>query len=143
MRYLVFFCLFLATLAAEAPPVETADSVRRRNQTRLFEELNLEEDRGADFTGELAQLGLSLGIILLVLLIVSWLVKRLLNKRVEQTNLSSEIQVLEKRYLNPKAAIYLVKIGNRNIVVGESPAGLVNLGEARADLSQFEKIMQK
>ena len=143
MRFLVFFCLFLASLTAETRPLEqTGDHpVSAPHASRLFEELEKEEDRGTDFTGELAQLALSLGTILVVLLTLSWFVKRLLHKRIEQTNLTSDIQVLEKRYLNPKAAIYLVKIGNKNLVIGESPQGLVNLGEVRGEISPFEKVM--
>ncbi len=132
MRFLLLFCLFCTSLCADVPPpAETGEEMPTRNQTRLIDEMDKGDHRSADFTGELAQLALSFGAILAILLVLSWLVKRTLNKRLEQSNLTSDIQILEKRYLNPKAAIYLIKIGNKNIIVGESPQGLVNLGERR------------
>ncbi len=142
MRYLLLFCLLLMPLAAQTPEAETSDP-GIRNNALWMEELDKEGDHSADFGNELIQLALSLGIILVVLLILSWFVKRFLNTRVEQVNLSSNIKVLEKRYLNPKAMIYLVAIGNKQIIVGESPQGLVNLGEIRGNTSEFERVMSE
>lgn len=140
MRYVVFFCLLFMPLMAQPPEAETSNP-RTRNHAKLLEELDKEGDHTADFSGELVQLALSLGTILVVLLILSWIVKRFMNTRVEQVNQSSNIKILEKRYLNPKALIYLVSIGNKNIIIGESPQGLVNLGEIRGDITEFEKVM--
>ncbi len=144
LRCLVLICLWLvAWMPLGAAPESETVNPRTQNHSRLLEEIDKEDAHAADFSGELAQLGLSLGIILAVLLLLSWVVKRFLNTRVEQVNSSSNIKVLEKRYLNPKAVIYLVGIGNKNIIVGESPQGLVNLGEIRGDITEFEKVMNK
>jgi len=141
MRYLLLLLLLFSPLAAaEAPEAGiTNPSVRER---RLIEEVD-DETNPADFGSELAHLALSLGAILVILLILSWIVRRLLNTRIEQANVTSSIKVLEKRYLNPKAVIYVVAIGNKNIIVGESPQGLVNLGEIRGEMTEFEKAMNR
>jgi hypothetical protein len=43
------------------------------------------------------------------------------------------IVVLASRPLGPKAALHLVAVGERRILVGESPAGIVGLTELTAD----------
>src|ERR1700722_16543977 len=76
-----------------------------------------------DFINMLATLGLLISIIL----IATWILKRLLNTRLQQMNSSSNIKIVERRALSPKTAIYIIEVNNRNLVVAESVNGITQL----------------
>jgi flagellar biosynthetic protein FliO len=67
---------------------------------------------------------MSLGFILALIFVVAWILKRLVNQRLQQQNTTSNINVIERRALSPKAAVYLLEINDMMLVVGESPTGL-------------------
>jgi len=93
---------------------------------------------GADPAGESSQYNfgreflnmiLNLGLIIAIVIAATWAVKRMSKTRLSKANHASIIKILEKRALTPKSAIYLVEIGGKTIVVGESTAGLHALAE--------------
>jgi flagellar biosynthetic protein FliO len=114
-----------------------------------FEETGTEpvkpkEDRFIfDFINMLA----SLGLIIAILLIATWILKRLLNTHLQQVNSSSNIKVLEKRALSPKTAIYIIEVNNRNLVLAESVNGITRLSEdyqeAGSSQQTFEQIVNQ
>jgi flagellar biosynthetic protein FliO len=61
-----------------------------------------------------------LALTLLFLFAFAWVAKRFLNSRMLDTNRGGRIQVLEKRMLSPKACLYLVKVDEKQLVIGES-----------------------
>jgi hypothetical protein len=63
-----------------------------------------------------------------------YLALRLLGRLVAPAGVrGGPIVVLASRPLGPKAALHLVAVGERRILVGESPAGIVGLTELTAD----------
>lgn len=96
-----------------------------------------------DFTGELFKMLSVLGLILLIMLGVSYLIRYTLNVRVQQANVGSSIKILERRYLGPKSAIYLLEIGGKVYAVGESGNGLTLLGSVDQDLSDFKAVLDE
>lgn len=85
---------------------------------------NLTDSR---FFSEFVRMMLSLGFILALLLLGTWFFKRVLNQRLQQVNLTSTIKILEKRALNPKAAVYLLEVENRKVLIAEAPGGISSL----------------
>lgn len=100
------------------------------------------EERGDHFFSELVDMASTLGIILLGLLIVTWFLKRSLAAKQDQLNVTSAIKILERRSLAPKVAVYILEIWGTRLIVGETPAGLVRLGEIPAEPSKFATLMQ-
>lgn len=108
----IFFFLSVVTAAfasssSETPPVEEAP------------------DR---FFMELVNMAVSLTLIVAVLLIISWFVKRLLKTRMQQMNTQSGIKILERRPLTAKTAVYILDVHGKGIVLAESANGVVALG---------------
>lgn len=98
------------------------------------------------FYNEFFHMLLVLGLILAVLLGVTWFLKRMLNMRFEQGNATSSIKIIERRVLTPKTAIYVIEIFEKRFAIAESHNGITSLGELKEEPlhpSEFEKIMQK
>lgn len=68
-----------------------------------------------------------LGLILGFVLIVAWILKGYLNKRIKQVNSQNKIKVLERRNLSQKSMLYLVEVEGQKIVLGDSQSGGVQL----------------
>ncbi len=62
----------------------------------------------------------TLALLIAFMVFASWVLKRMLNQRVQQLNTSSHIKVVEKRALSNKASIYLIEIDGKTFLVGES-----------------------
>lgn len=75
-----------------------------------------------------------LGAKLVLVGLLLYLALRLMRRFVAPTGVrSGPIVVLASRPLGPKTALHLVALGDRRLLVGESPAGLVGLTELAAD----------
>lgn len=91
--------------------------------------LNEEGPSDSRFMEQFIHMLLSLGFILVLIFVVAWVLKRLVNQRLQQQNSSSYVNVIERRTLSPKAAVYLIEVNNVTLVVGESPTGLHPLAQ--------------
>ena len=78
-----------------------------------------------EFLNMLASLGLIIGLILIAV----WFLKRLATTRLQQVNQTSVIKVLDKRMLSPKTMIYLLEIEGTGYVVSESVNGVTRISE--------------
>lgn len=70
----------------------------------------------------------TLALLIAFMLFASWVLKRMLNQRVQQLNTSSHIKVLDKRALSNKASVYLIEINDKVFLVGESMNNLSLIG---------------
>lgn len=98
------------------------------------------------FMAEFFTMILMLGLTLVAMLVVAWFLKRFLYTRIQQTNSTSGIRIEERRSLGPRSMIYLVEIEGARIIVGETPAGLVRLGDLPATPAprpSFSKMMDE
>jgi flagellar biogenesis protein FliO len=71
----------------------------------------------------------TLGIVVAVILFITWVLKQLLSTRIQQMNSSSAIKILERRSLTPKTAIYLLDVYGKGIAIAESQNGVTRLSE--------------
>lgn len=89
----------------------------------------------------------SLATILVVILIISWIFKRLLNTRMQQLNTSSLIKIIERRSLTPKTILYVLEINGRDIAIAESINGVTLLSHFMEPLAtnppNFEEILKE
>lgn len=83
----------------------------------------------AEFAKELGNVLFTLGLMLLFILIFAWVIKKFLKSRVHVGNTTNAIKILDRRVLGPKAAVYLLKVKNRCVLVAESSSGLSRLTE--------------
>jgi flagellar biosynthetic protein FliO len=83
-----------------------------------------EEGKSYNYWQEFVNMLITLGVILGLIFVTVWLLKRFMASRGRQLNRSSSIQILERRQLNQKSALYLVKIHQKKVVISESPAGI-------------------
>jgi flagellar biogenesis protein FliO len=96
MRYLATFCTIFSfsSLSANEPSSEFSNQI-------------------------VGMLGSLLSLII-CLILVTFFVKKILKKRIHLNNHSSQIKILEKRALNPKASLYLVEVEGQNFLIAES-----------------------
>lgn len=109
-----------------SPPTSTRPEPKRTPYTLTDESPDAPDTlngRGT-FGQELTHMLMMLGLLVIFLLGASWLLKRLFNQRLQTMNESSRIKIMERRSLSPKAAIYLIEVEGRRVVLAESPAGL-------------------
>ncbi|MBA3815660.1 MAG: flagellar biosynthetic protein FliO [Parachlamydiaceae bacterium] len=111
-------------------PLFKVESTEDHGYTFPLEDLVENPDKHNDrfyteFLNMLATLGLVIGIIL----IAAWFLRRLLNTRLEQINTTSSIKIIDKRALSPKSAVYLLEIYDKIIAIAETQTGITQLGE--------------
>jgi flagellar protein FliO/FliZ len=83
--------------------------------------------------GSLAQLTLSLLAIVALILIISWLLKRL--KVSGPRGSSGEIAILDQLSVGPRERIALIRIGDAQVLVGIGASGLVALTPLAAPIA--------
>jgi flagellar biogenesis protein FliO len=89
--------------------------------------------REDNFMKEFIKMLMTLAAIITVLLVASWLLKRMNNTRIQQINESSEIKILERRSVTAKTSIFLLDIKGRQFAVVESHNALLLLPELPSD----------
>ncbi|MEN9654368.1 MAG: hypothetical protein RL235_480 [Chlamydiota bacterium] len=62
----------------------------------------------------------SLVLLIALMLMTVWALRRLIQHRLQRGNDMQAIQVLEKRMLSPKTTLYLVEIDKKKVLVAES-----------------------
>jgi len=66
------------------------------------------------------------GLVALIIATV-WMIRRLMNIRLSQTNNLSSIKILEKRNLSPKSVLYIVEVDEKRVLLAESQIELRKL----------------
>lgn len=82
---------------------------------------------GSSFSDQLFHMILSLGFVIILLVIGTWVLKRFFGQRLQQLNSSCGIKIIERRTLSPKSVLYIVEIEGKKILIGETPAGINSL----------------
>lgn len=158
----IFLVVFSTTAAQEhepAPPepheqqmeepVPPPPKARSRNPLDELQELEAKEPPSR-FLSDMLNMLTTLGLMVVVLVGISWFLKKMLNTRIQQANSNSLIKIHERRALSPKTAIYLLDICGKGIVVAESQNGVVHLAdvsiseeEEQPQESDFQKILEQ
>lgn len=110
--------------------------------TDLFEPPSNQEDH---FFYQFFNMLFSLGSILVIVLIISWILKRALNTRMQQLNTNSLIKIIERRALTPKTTLYVLQIKGKDIAIAESLNGVTLLSHSTEspNPSDFEKMLHE
>lgn len=78
-----------------------------------------------------------LGMIVILLVVSAWFLKRLMSSRMDHMNKLNTIKILERRVLSQKAVLYLLEVPEKKLIVGESPSGLQCLTELPLETDSF------
>ena len=93
-----------------------------------------------DYGAAFVKMLLTLAALVLLLCISCWAIRKLLNNRMHKANISASIQVLEKRMLSPKTALYLVEINQKKVLLAESQLEIKKLVDVQStSLSTLEE----
>lgn len=87
------------------------------------------EEGTSRFFYEFIKMLLILSAMVSVLFLISWYLKRLTQQKFERTNEGSLIKVIESRSLSARSILYLLDVEGKSFIIGETPQGLVKLGE--------------
>lgn len=134
-----------------APPLATPPSNDDHGFVFPLEDVMPTPKKGNDrFYIEFFNMLATLGLVIAIILIAAWLLRRILNTRMEQINTSSIIKIIEKRAISPKSAIYLLEIQDKTFAIAESQNGITHLGEINipsepesTEKTSFRKILDK
>lgn len=108
-----------------------------------LEDLIEQPNKGNDkFFSEFLNMLATLGLVIALILIAAWFIKRLLNTRMEQINTSSLIKIIDKRSISPKTGLYLLEIYDKKVLIAETQAGVAKLAEFGTESSDSESPPQ-
>ncbi len=142
IRLLLFSALCFSSLysADEESPI-----TRERTQ-KAIEQYQAGEDMGSDtnFYDELWNILFALAVIVALMVVATWFLRRFMQGRMEQMNISSTIKILEQRNLSTKSVLYIVEVYDKHILIGESSAGVAGIAEFPVEEEKtFQQLMEK
>jgi flagellar protein FliO/FliZ len=144
----LLICLFSTFTYAEDAPKPDLPNVEHppaiNQETHPLDEFEVMKNEPDNFMSQLLSMAATIGVLVGLIMIMTWVLKRLLNSRIEQINSKSSIKVLETRNVSPKTAIHVVEVFGKHYVIAESVNGVTALGELTQlpPKSEFEKLMQ-
>lgn len=104
------------------------------------------------FLSEFLNMAATLGLLISLILIIAWFLKRMVTTRQMQGNDTSIIKIIERRSLSPKSALYLLEIEGMSLIVAESQNGVTSLAQYNSPEedednkkipSTFKKLLDK
>ncbi len=121
---IALLCCWLSVLSAadQQPSPDT-------NNTPFTEVLQSKYPSQEHFVAEFFNVVAIMAMVIIGMLIVAWFLKRMLATRMVQGNATSRIKIEERRILGHKSQVYLLEVDGVCLIIGETPAGLVRLGE--------------
>jgi flagellar biogenesis protein FliO len=75
---------------------------------------------GGDLGAAFAKMFLTLIVIIALLLVSYWFLRKLIRHRLEKGVGNTAIHVLEKRMISPKTMLYLIEVDKKKILIAES-----------------------
>lgn len=94
---------------------------------------NVPESSGTDFFTALLKTIMALAAMVALLYGATYLMRKFTMQKWQGENKTSDIEVLERRALSPKAALYLIDVLGKKVLIGESDKGLTQLGSFYVD----------
>ncbi len=86
-----------------------------------------------DLLGPLLQTLLFIFLFVAFLLTATYLIRRIGRARWNKESQTSDIQILERRSLSPKSALYLIEVKGKQILIGETAETVSHLAEIKKD----------
>jgi flagellar biogenesis protein FliO len=135
-RVFLYFLLSISLLSAEtAVPALQNEQTQAQTQpeqipSSFAEELKNGEEGDSRFFQEFLSMLFSVGIILGAIFVLMWVLRRMMNARMEQVNLKSSIKIIERRPLSPKTTIYILEIHGKAVTIADSHNGVALLSQS-------------
>lgn len=143
--YMIFLCLLfsISSWADEASssdvklhvPANSSASQSKATEPSTFDEVfqqELKKDEGegdSHFWKNFIYMLFVLGLLVSMLLFLSWAMKKMVYTRLLQDNATSMIKILDRRSLSPKSMLYVVEVEGKRLILGESLHGVTKLAE--------------
>lgn len=130
---LLFACVFSQTVFAEetAPAaenkVESEKTVKKAEPNKQHELLPPEAEEEVpetNFYREFFNMLITLGFLLLLLVGLSWFLKRMNFSRIQMSNQNSSIKILDQRSISQKSALFVVEYAGKKHLLAESANGI-------------------
>lgn len=110
----------------EVQQIQNKDTIT----TPYFSDSYVSETHDSDrFTAELMKMFGILAVFVTCMLILSRMLKKMTETKIDQLNTTSPIKILDRRSLSPKAMVYVIEIHNKTLAVAETPNGITKLAE--------------
>lgn len=90
------------------------------------------DDEGSSYFGQFMTMIFTLALVLGLILVTLWFLKKMVASRSRHLNKSTIIQILERRSLSHKSSLYLVKVEDKKILISDSPTGVSLICECTA-----------
>jgi len=119
---LLLLCASVSPAAAQSPIME------ERTQEALQKGYDEPQEDNL-FYSELMNVVFVLILIIFIMIVAAYYMRKFMQNRVEQVNVTSSIKVLEQRNLSAKSVLYIVEAEGKRVLVGESVSGVVGLAE--------------
>ncbi len=124
-KNVLYLLLFLFGALAPAYAEEMPENFTRWEEQNAAREQEEDGKYGALWNKTL----MLLIMVLLVLFVGTWYLKRFSTFRIKDTGKDARILLLEKRVISPKAVVYLLSIDGKKIALSETSSGVQLLGE--------------
>lgn len=151
MKFLSLFLSLMIGLIVNlnADPLPSEEAKTSAHPPKNYFEIKVDDKEGDRFLSEFINMMTTLGIIVAIILIATWFLKKMMNTRMEQLNTTSEIKIIEKRLLTPKTSLYLIDIHGTGFILAESLNGVTSLGSFNVNEMEnsngqepFNKLME-
>lgn len=90
-------------------------------------------DQNYSFWEQIIKMTLSIGSLMAIVIAATWMMRKMMDKRIEFINKGSRIKVIEKRIIHPKASFYIIEVDQQQWVIAESPNGFQRIGRLHTD----------
>jgi flagellar biogenesis protein FliO len=130
-RKLYFLIAFLFCLAFSG----TSFSQEEANHSDFYHYINddsaSEGKETENFQAKFINMLIILGLLIGMMIVASWTLKRMMRTRVAQMNTASEIKIQESRHLSPRATIHLIDVQGEQLLIAESPTSVTLLAKMK------------
>jgi flagellar biogenesis protein FliO len=91
------------------------------------------------YKSEFFNMMLTVTLIVILIIATGAMLKRLAKSRMHQANNAHLIKILERRPLTQKTVLYLVEVGEKNILIADTTSGVTTLAELPRE-SEIEEV---
>lgn len=119
-----------------SPAHSNEGDVQSKPQTNYFD-IKVDEKEGDRFLWEFVNMLMTLGLILGIIVLAAWLLKKMVSKKIQQLNTTSYIKIVETRVLSARTTLFLVDVNGSGMVLAESTNGVSSLGNF--DIHEIER----
>ena len=139
---LTLLLLFSPLLAQEGKPADPLEQY-----PEYFNDELKKVDKAGDsrFIDEFIQMMIYLSGIVAFMVLFMWVLKKMMSVKIEQSNRSSSIKILQSRTLSQKTTLYVVAFQDKTYTIAESMNGVTRLGESQlkdeGENASFDELM--